>query len=418
MAWKDSLLDASFRGIKFDVLSTRDSLQWATVEHAYPYRDGADIEDLGQGPRRISVEAVFFGADYETRLQAFLKELKKDASGELVHPVFGTLTVQLYDYDIGHEADNVDQAKVTLQFGETLSQTSFFGRQIAGQKAAAAGILGSTLRGLSGNVFANTIAAIGGNIRRISALRLAASGMLNGLLTQISGVTLSGQDVIGFPRSFLTDIGAIGAGIVGLYPFNSGASSTSTTSTTTTPVPQPASPSQVSDFNQATAKLTAPMTMPSSYVGAKSQTDIRQTAAHVNTELTLAVVDAAVIVLTQEAATPTLTPAQIEQITAAARTQIQTRINDFRSVYGLETSRTLTEPLKDIALALQDAAAAVIEMSPPLTSRTVEAPANLHLLAFRWYGDYSRADELLRLNPAVSMPNFVGRGAVLNAFAR
>lgn len=272
-------------------------------------------------------------------------------------------------------------------------------------------------------MFSNTIAAIGGNIRRITALRLGASGMLNGLLTQISGVTLSGLDVIGFPRSFLADIGAIGAGIVGLYPFNSGASSApstaaAATTTTTTPVPQPTTPSQVSDFNRVTATLTAPLTMPSSYVGAKSQTDIQQTAAHVNTELTLAIVDAAVIVLTQEAATPTLTPAQIEQITATARTQIQARINDFRSVYGLEVSRTLTEPLKDIALALQDAAAAVIELSPPLIARTVDASANLHLLAFRWYGDYSRADELLRLNPTVSMPNFINRGAVLNAFAR
>jgi prophage DNA circulation protein len=397
MAWKDNLLDATFRGIKFDVVKTRDALQWATVEHAYPYKDGADIEDLGQGPRRISVDALFFGPDYENRLQAFIKELKKGSSGELVHPVFGAVTAQLMDYDIGHEADNVDQATVTLQFSETLGAPKFFILRNATQKAASAGILASAMRALSGNVFSQTVAAIGGNIRRVTALRSAASGMLNGLIAQVSGVILSGQDIIDFPRSFLADVEALSASVVGLWPFED---------------------TRRTDFERARVVLSAPILEPETHVSSASRTDILRTAAHVRTERTLALVDAAAIVLSKEAETPALTPPQIEQVTGAARAELQARIDELRTVYGLESSRTLTEPLKDIALAIQEAAAAVIEQAPPLTTRTVEAPGNLHLLAHRWYGDYSRASELLRLNPGLRYPNSINRGEVLSAFAR
>jgi len=60
----------------------------------------------------------------------------------------------------------------------------------------------------------------------------------------------------------------------------------------------------------------------------------------------------------------------------------------------------------------------VLNERPPLTTRTVTLAGNLHLTAFRWYGDYSRADELLRLNPQITNPNFVMPGAVLNAYSR
>lgn len=55
---------------------------------------------------------------------------------------------------------------------------------------------------------------------------------------------------------------------------------------------------------------------------------------------------------------------------------------------------------------------------PPIITRTVDTPTNLTLLAFRWYGDYTRSTELLRLNPDVRNPNFIQPGEVLNAYAR
>lgn len=72
--------------------------------------------------------------------------------------------------------------------------------------------------------------------------------------------------------------------------------------------------------------------------------------------------------------------------------------------------------MKDQALALQDAAKAVIEARPPLVQRTLSAPGNLRLQAHLLYGDHSRATELARLNPGLRVPNNLKQGDVINAF--
>jgi len=84
----------------------------------------------------------------------------------------------------------------------------------------------------------------------------------------------------------------------------------------------------------------------------------------------------------------------------------------------LETAAALAESLRDMAHKLQKQAFAVISLKPPLVQKTVTRDTCLHLLAFEWYGDYSRFGELLRLNPQIRHPNFIEKGEVLNAYAR
>ena len=91
MAWADSMLDASFRGMIFDVINTRDSWSRDTAQHEYPYIDGADVQDMGRKARNIRLSALFWGDDYESRLQAFIAELDKPGAGELIHPVYGSM---------------------------------------------------------------------------------------------------------------------------------------------------------------------------------------------------------------------------------------------------------------------------------------------------------------------------------------
>ena len=123
-------------------------------------------------------------------------------------------------------------------------------------------------------------------------------------------------------------------------------------------------------------------------------------------------------ILAAEAQEPTLSPPDIEQMTNDVRGVIQSSIEAHRAQFGVETARPVTEALKDVALAVQTAAIAVMDARPPLVQRTVDAPGNLHLLAFRWYGDYGRAAELARLNPLLVNPNLLKTGDVLNAYAR
>jgi prophage DNA circulation protein len=126
--------------------------------------------------------------------------------------------------------------------------------------------------------------------------------------------------------------------------------------------------------------------------------------------------DAAALVFDSAASDPALTAAEIETVIDDVRGEIEAAIAAARAALSLEESRAIVEPLKDMALALQDAARSVLEQRPPLLRRTIEAPGNLRLIAHRWYGDHARAPELLRLN-SIRQPNALQPGDVLNALA-
>ena len=115
MSWEFTLQEASFRGVKFDVINTSDEVSRDVQEHLFPYVDGADQEDLGRKARHISMTAVFTGMLYEHQLNVFLNALDEKGSGELVHPVFGLMPqMQLLNYRVEHDADNFDFESVAV----------------------------------------------------------------------------------------------------------------------------------------------------------------------------------------------------------------------------------------------------------------------------------------------------------------
>lgn len=408
MAWSETLLEASFRGVSFDIISIDDSADQAIAEHAYPYLDGADIEDLGRGPRVIAIEAIFFGSDYEQRLQDFLKELAKPGAGELVHPVFGSIkNAQLRRQRIRHDADNVDQATVSLEFVENTPGNPFFERNLPSQKAEAIVRHGAIANAAATSGFADVVDRLraANSLAPLDALRQSMTGPLLAAVAKVQGVLTSGLDVLAYPRAWGNDVSALVNGILDVRDFGSNLiadwesikSDLSLFDIFSAPgAAQPAQISAVRTPTEAQAIATAAVTI------------------KVNTAVGMA--DAAALVLAAEAERPTLSPIEIENITNTARTSIERAMEDVRAIYPLEKSRAITEPLKDQALAIQEAARAIIEIRPPLLERTIEAPGNLRLIAHRLYGDHTRAPELFRIND-LSQPNFILAGDKLNAYA-
>ena len=133
---------------------------------------------------------------------------------------------------------------------------------------------------------------------------------------------------------------------------------------------------------------------------------------------TAAVTEGATTLLEAEAQTPTLTPPQVEAVVGQTREQLQGSIIDARTTLPPQQAHAQTEDLRDAALAVQELGAVVIARQPPLIRHTVAAPCNLHLLAHRLYGDYSRAGEITRLNPDLREPNFLTRGQELDIHAK
>lgn len=418
MAWKDSLLDASFRGVTFDVVRTTDDLLRSFARHAYPYLNGADLEDLGMDGDMISMTAIFFGDDYETRLKAFLKVVRTPGAGELIHPVFGSMQALCTDSRVDHDADLVDQAAVSLQFQQHTASAPFFDRSLPTQKAAAVASHGDITR----NALTDAVGRLVDGLHAafptatLNALRTSMTGPILGTLSQVSGLLTSGLDVILYPRAWANDISSIVDGILGLTDFSTKVKNGYTQTA------EGLSAFDVFSSKGASSPTTGVVTGSPRISTGATPTEAQAVTAiktHLEVATAIGIADAASFALASEMETPSLTPADIETIVADARVRVQDAITSVRLTYDLETARTITEPMKDQAQALQEAARAVIEARPPYLPRIVDRPCGIRQLAFLWYGDASRADELLRLNigPALREPNFILPGDVLNAYA-
>ena len=136
------------------------------------------------------------------------------------------------------------------------------------------------------------------------------------------------------------------------------------------------------------------------------------------TELALAHAQAVASVIEDEADTPTLSPLELEGLVNLVRSLVQSSILLQRHLYDVETARPIIEALRNVAALIQARARQVILQSPPMIEHVVETPASLRLLAHRWYGDHTRAAELIRLNPGLKTPHNIEAGEILRAYAK
>ncbi|EHD21558.1 MULTISPECIES: DNA circularization protein [Brenneria] len=457
MSWADSLQEASFRGVPFDIINTRDSAQRDLAQHEYPYLNGADIQDLGSKPHSLQTQAVFWGDDYESRLQTFLEALRKLGSGDLIHPVFGSMpNMQVAVWQVNHDAENVDYCTVDIQFVQSKTGNPFFVNDYPLSKAD---VIFNKVQSLIDD--ANTLIegvtkplrTVKATMKRARAMATTALNMVTIFRSEITGFISSTTDFINYPSAFFSDLrsalslkSATSKSSLG-SSYNSAAasgdvSSTQSASSESDVTNYVASPAIiVADWSNTytalqdmadlpvsllTGATDAPVEMPA----LADESDIAELVALTSLAVSMESAQAASELLSDETIMAVLTPVDIEQIVNDARSMIQQSIALHRTLYtaSMETISSSEIPtglafqpiingLADIALELQQMGAALINQRPQLISRAVQAQGNLHLVAHLWYGDYSRADELRRLNPQLRDPNNLQPGDVLNAYA-
>jgi len=93
--WKEKLQKASFRGIPFFMKSADTQVGRRINTHEFPYRDDAEVEDMGKAARGFSVSAFVIGNDYIEKRDALIEALEKRGSGILVHPYYGIMSAAL-----------------------------------------------------------------------------------------------------------------------------------------------------------------------------------------------------------------------------------------------------------------------------------------------------------------------------------
>ena len=411
MAWKDTLLECSFRGVAFDVLGTRDSYGRAISVAEFPYQDGGEVEDLGAHPARFSLQAVWFGDDYDERLREALAAFNEIGAGELIHPVWGSIeNAQFVSSEISHAAPEPDACTVSLEFVESAPAQPFFEKRGAAQVQESVGAPGDAAMVEAELSVGDVVDALreANPLAALDELRQSMLGPVLEFTAQVQGVITTGLAVLEYPRAWARDIAALSNGLLSIADFPGRLMSEWRSITGV--------------FKRigaawgggATRSGHAPWQRGSVPSQAQAQAVVR---AYVAVNNATAQADAAAIVLASEALAPTLSPVDIELVSNSARDEIEVALLAVRAALPVERSRLITEPLKEQALSIQEAAQAIIEARPPLVRRTLSAPGNLRLIAHRLYADHTRAPELLRLNN-LRYPNALQMGDTLNAYAR
>lgn len=440
MSWADNLLPASFRGVAFDVLAEQLQGRRALVQHGLPYQDGEPCEYLGRDARHFNFRAVLFGANYDSALKALLSAIEQPDAAELVHPIYGSVQVEVETYTVEHAAERPDYAEIALVFVEATTAPAFFTRNLVQTDSdtvlvsdngpgwqrgvwdllARADSLVATVQqylGVSWSGLVGQLLGLPGIALRLGQLRSQALGIVSGT-----------AELAGHPGAVfdpLVDVARvpieIRSAIAGVDRSDSARLVSGDTIPATVPggaslpdaVSAPGGAMLTAARSGSTASPTWPVGMPTDPVQAEAWALL----VLVLTELALAVADATAAALTAEIDTPTLTPDEIEAMLLRARALLEGAVSLHRALYPVEPALQVIEPLRNLASLLAGAARRVILAKPPLVERTVAVDTSLRLLAFRWYGDHTRATELLRLNPQLRTPYLIPAGEVLRGYA-
>ena len=116
MMWLNNLQPGSYKGIAFDVVTLDDSNEKALAEHARPFVNGMDLEDMGTLGHITRMTAVYYGLGFDRKMIGLKEALEEQGPGVLVHPVFGRMQNMIaHSWSMRIEADFVNQKKYGVQ---------------------------------------------------------------------------------------------------------------------------------------------------------------------------------------------------------------------------------------------------------------------------------------------------------------
>ncbi len=406
MGWATDLLDATIDGVPFECLSEKNKRDYVNVISQRPFSSAAKIVPMGADVPDISLSAILSGDDYKSQLDALLEVLDRISVKELIHPIYGLQQVYVTSREIDHSPELVDGCMLSMSF--RVQPIESFGalfvpspnavsdldslvlftptarlQQLTDQLPFSGDLSAlSELSNTIGNQVAKLHRAIGIVTSTIDDFT-SPPDWIAGLLADVTGLTdgfVPGSGSLAAWRSIASKISSMDA------IFNS-------QSSTSPPLPEP--------LQQVSRSLV---------VGG--------------------MIASAQAVVAGEVDNPTLTPPELSQICADVRTEIQTAINAERAVAAqARASGALLSPvplqtvvqiaaLKQAAASIQSQFQALIERRPPFTTSPVALLCCTRWLAHRLYGDHTRAQELIRLNPQVANPALLYAGMTVNAYAQ
>ncbi|HHK5577917.1 TPA: DNA circularization protein [Neisseria cinerea] len=424
--WHTVLQPASFKGAAFDVENVEERNGRVLAEHARPFADGTDLEDMGTSGREVRISAVFWGKGYAVRLKNLLDKLEERGAGVLVHPVWGRMTdMAAAEWSYRHEADYADFARIDMTFREAAEPQEIFVFenhflmeierlivQTDALRAAAEGFIdalaaGAEARGvLFGSaaalwsVLAGSLAAV----RRLpgwDAVRFRPRGDDDGKTFAAAFPRLAADAA----RQGLHASAAVGGADLRLRH---------------AVLPDKADALPPEFFPDKADALPRAVAAESGGNAGEVRRRVQTALAAVWTLAVAAAFAEAAAAVLEEFGESAIVP-DLMLLNREVRRRVQTALAAVRAlpsegrreaVFGVE------EALRATAGRFDAAVRAAANRRPPLLVRAAPFDGPVYLLAHTFYGDWRRAEEILRLNQHIAHPSFVARGAWLNLYAQ
>lgn len=118
MSWREQYQPASFRGVPFSVRSADQSGGRRVALHQYPRRDKHYPEDMGLQCREYQFEALVLGDNYFQARDALIAALEQSGPGLLIHPYRGRMQIQIHRYRCQESTQNGGMAVIAVEFRE------------------------------------------------------------------------------------------------------------------------------------------------------------------------------------------------------------------------------------------------------------------------------------------------------------
>lgn len=391
MGWDTDLQDASFRGVQFECTSTKDTSTKTLAIKQAPYSDEAEIEDMGNEPRRISIQAVYTGSDYLTWVNALESALLATGSGELIHPVFGVQQVNVVNHQVDHDAENPDFCSISIEFIKAKAEKrELFVPVAVPEKIATTTIIDAPASALES---------------ALEKLKIADSDKLFSTVNTIRNGIDQARTYLGVAKQAIEDVLSPADWIVGLVDdvtklvtFDTNISALSKWRDVVHRVERFENLFQDDDDSPELQRVWR------STLAASQVAIAQQVVATTRSEMAN----------NQEIS---FTPVDLALVRKKTREVLQQAIREERAINTFE-SITQIQVYKDVAAQIQDQIQELIETRPPITKTQIPVPCTLHWLAHYLYGDMSRADEIRRLNPDLVNPAALQVGMELTIYAR
>ncbi|HAH2976087.1 TPA: multidrug DMT transporter permease [Escherichia coli] len=449
MGWAENLQNASFRGVQFEVLNTDEQISRDHAVYEYPFVDGADLHDLGRKARPFRMTAFLWGDDYEYKLGKLTAALDEGGDGELIHPVYGSVpSVIVTGYSIHHDAESPDSCTIDMSFLENRTGSALFSTPLPELFAQQLFDELDTLQARLSDFFDAVTAPLNTVNSMIKKAQTVRATLVNTLLSFKSDFVSTVDNIVslaGEPGKFINELAEVleihtsdvGQPVPVLQRVDS-ATRTGLAGETTVA----SSATVMNCWNKVITDMDEFVALPVALVSGDkvpevvlpadaSPDDVQDVKAVYATQAASELASVAMAILVDDAQSEQLIPADIGRLVGDVRTRLQAAITLFRERYEGERERItetasplglmypeIIQSMKNVAASVQDVGLLVLSRRPPLTQKQVQADSCLLLLAWQWYGDYSRAAELQRLNPQLRDPNNITAGMVINAYAK